>query len=327
MGIGLSQEGVEAQFTLGKTLKMRRESVPHRPLSGCGSQSRSGNLIRLMSYSITKTKVCLQRRFRKIRREEVRITNMTALVSESAFSEAAMGKPQNAALPVTGTASPDSKTLAWINRWSGVWQMLQGIGAILALAVSLYAVNYVIQQTKTLEAEFAFNLKKVQEDAKEKEQTNAAERVRFRHLQTARMVDDMNKFDVLFATYPYITEYHERAYSDDPKEAADIRAARLRKQFASETGDRKRVILTSVEMLANFMDGVLLQKDTLDPSDWNRWYNSFMDNYDENPILQDFLEMRADWYGCRNVLRDKKNRQAFYLPGESRRQADHPCFK
>jgi hypothetical protein len=205
--------------------------------------------------------------------------------------------------------------------------MLQGAGAVLALCISIVAVSYVMQQANIQREDYQFRLKQVEGDAKEKDKLIAAERLRFQHAQTSRFIDDMNEFDMLYTTFPYITDYHEKVFSDDPAEDNAPRCKRLRTKFLTEPGDKKRIILTSCEMLANFMDATILQRESLDPGDWNRWWNSFMDNYDENPILQDFLEMRPDWYKAREALSNKKKRMEYYREGESKRSPDSACFK
>lgn len=85
--------------------------------------------------------------------------------------------------------------------------------------------------------------------------------------------------------------------------------------------EEQALVLIGVEGLADFMDTAYAQRDTLHPDsgEWNTWWNSFVDCYDENPILQDMLVTNSDEYSVATMLRPE-HRFEQYIGATNRRR-------
>src|SRR2546423_1242878 len=106
-----------------------------------------------------------------------------------------------------------------------------------ALAVSLIAVTFSIYTWYSL---------------------STAELLRFQHAQTLRFIDEVNQLDTLAEHYPFVTEYNEKVFSNDPSEDTAARYKRLKKQFSELPLEKQQIVLLDCEHLANFMDGLIM---------------------------------------------------------------------
>jgi hypothetical protein len=244
--------------------------------------------------------------------------------------------PQDAHFPVGTSSTPNRSKyfLEWLERWRPLWEALQGAASIMALTVSIgalvasiYGVKYVVQQAAMHQADLQFQLEQAAQGAKDKDAAFSLERSRFQHAQTARQVEDVNKITLLLAEHPEIGIYFERSLADDPLETPADRDRRLIESFNTANKDVRLRVHLACEMIADFMDSAFLQRDSLSPDDWNRWWNYFMDSFDENPLLRNHLKSRADWYRVAEVLPNRAERAQYYVGTESRRPNDHVSFK
>lgn len=92
-------------------------------------------------------------------------------------------------------------------------------------------------------------------------------------------------------------------YKDDEQVALSAHQDRLRELLENATPETRAQLQMVSETFANCFECVYQMRQTLPDGDWNTWWASFQDTYDESPALQRFYERRRTWYELSEYLR------------------------
>jgi hypothetical protein len=193
--------------------------------------------------------------------------------------------------------------------------VLSALGTLAALGVAYEA--------------FAVQNWQLQEQIKAQAQVSAEERERFqrqldvqrKHLdqfvkafenqQSATFYTQVNTNTRFLQDHPQLYDYFKKRPS--LKHSAKEHAEMVRARFQKASPEEQALVLIGIESLADFMDTAFAQRDTLrrDTGEWNTWWNYFLDCYDENPILQDFLSVNSDEYTVAQMLKPERRYQQY----------------
>jgi hypothetical protein len=80
--------------------------------------------------------------------------------------------------------------------------------------------------------------------------------------------------------------------------------------------NQKILLELACEKIADFMQVVFLQRDVLPAQDWDNWWSSICDQYDEGPLLRDYLQRRAKWYAYGTALLPENRGKYYRLPAK-----------
>lgn len=146
------------------------------------------------------------------------------------------------------------------------------LGGLVLVAIQLWQINHQLKQV---------------------EQSNS-------QAAMATVYSEQNEVSRFVAANHFVRDYF---YKDDLNEHETERNQRLRESFKKETAETQAKILMVAEITANCFECVYQMQASLPKDDWNAWWISFQDSYDESPILQDYFSRRNTWYSVDNYLR------------------------
>jgi len=153
----------------------------------------------------------------------------------------------------------------------------------------------------------------------------------FHDRQTASAVEQMNRHTEFLSRHPKILGYFERSPFEESPISPEKRDQMLLERFKNATPEERNLVLIGCEMLADFMESLYTQKNSIATikgdwqvgswreGEWNLWWNYCQDAYDETPCLRKYFEFRDDWYSVDDVLRDPELRKAAYEGEKFRR--------
>lgn len=140
----------------------------------------------------------------------------------------------------------------------------------------------------------------------------------FQNQQSAAFYTQVNTTTRFLQEHPGLYDYFK--IRPNSKLSAREHAAQVKARFEKANADEQALVLIGVECLADFMDTAYAQRETLraDTGEWNTWWNSFVDYYDENPILRELFDANPDEYSVSEMLKPE-NREQQYV-GEAHRR-------
>jgi hypothetical protein len=104
-------------------------------------------------------------------------------------------------------------------------------------------------------------------------------------------------------------EHRDFFYAD---ERGSITDAELMKRFDELPPLERARVLMACELLADFWEITYEQRRRLPDSDWNTWWDYFIDGYKESPVLQEYFRRRDGWYLVDDPLRDTTQHAKLY---------------
>jgi hypothetical protein len=133
----------------------------------------------------------------------------------------------------------------------------------------------------------------------------------FQNQQSATFYTQVNTTTRFLQDHPNLYDYFKKR--PNSKESAKARNEIVRARFDRASAEEQALVLIGVESLADFMDTAYAQRETLRPDtgEWNTWWNYFVDCYDENPILREFLSANPDEYSVAEMLRPEHREQQY----------------
>ncbi|HEV3138371.1 MAG TPA: hypothetical protein VGZ26_10715 [Pirellulales bacterium] len=141
----------------------------------------------------------------------------------------------------------------------------------------------------------------------------------FQNQQTATFYTQVYTTTRFLQDHPNLYDYFKRRPAS--KLTAKEHSDRVKARFETASAKEQALVLIGVELLADFMDTAYAQRETLRPEtgEWNTWWNYFVDCYDENPILRDFLSTNPDEYTVAEMLKPEHRDQQYVGDAHRRR--------
>ena len=142
----------------------------------------------------------------------------------------------------------------------------------------------------------------------------------FQNQQSAAFYTQVNTTTRFLQEHPSLYDYFKNR--PNSKLSAKEHGAQVKARFDQASAEEQALVLIGVESLADFMDTAYAQRETLRPDtgEWNTWWNSFVDYYDENPILRELFDANPDEYSVAEMLKPE-HREQQYVGDAHRRKA------
>jgi hypothetical protein len=91
----------------------------------------------------------------------------------------------------------------------------------------------------------------------------------------------------------------------------------LEAEFQKLSEEQRVLVYLACERITDFMQVTFVQRDALPADEWDTWWRSFGDQYDESPVLRDYLAKRSTWYAFVEAI--KPENRAKYFRGRPRK--------
>jgi hypothetical protein len=93
----------------------------------------------------------------------------------------------------------------------------------------------------------------------------------------------------------------------------------LMEEFAKLSEQDQILVRLGCQKIADFMQVTFLQRSLLPAEDWDNWWRYMGDQFDESPILRDYLAKRQTWYAYLSAI--QPDQRASYYRGPQRQPA------
>jgi hypothetical protein len=113
---------------------------------------------------------------------------------------------------------------------------------------------------------------------------------------------DVTKF---FEAHPELNKFFDKEFRPPMTDQ------QLWDAFHKLPEDQQVMVKLGCMRIADFTQMAFLQRKTLPADDWDTWWSSMTDQYDECPMYRDYLAKRPTWYAFDDAIRPE-NRAKYY---------------
>lgn len=108
-----------------------------------------------------------------------------------------------------------------------------------------------------------------------------------------------------FDAHPQLVKFFDKLYRPEMTDK------QLQEEFDKLEDSQKALVRLGCDKLADFMQVAFLQRDKLPDADWNNWWSSMCDEYDESLVLREYLMKRRKAYAFINAIKPE-TRDKYY---------------
>jgi hypothetical protein len=85
----------------------------------------------------------------------------------------------------------------------------------------------------------------------------------------------------------------------------------LMDEFSKLSDQDQTLVRLGCQKVADLMQVIFLQRMLLPAEDWDDWWRYMADQFDESPVLRDYLSKRQNWYAFLAAIQPEK-RDSYY---------------
>jgi hypothetical protein len=108
-----------------------------------------------------------------------------------------------------------------------------------------------------------------------------------------------HSISLLFSQHPHLREYFEPYIGEAPKSDADKKARQeyLTEKYATKaSATDKSLLYTACEIIVDHYEFMVINRCALEQDDWASWWEFICDEYDNSPLIRQYLRENSDWY-------------------------------
>lgn len=114
-----------------------------------------------------------------------------------------------------------------------------------------------------------------------------------------------------FDAHPHLVKFFDKLYRPEMTDK------QLQDEFDKLDESQKSLVRLGCDKMADLMQVTFLQRDKLPDADWNNWWSSMCDEYDESLVLRDYVAKRRKSYAFIEAIKPGV-RDQFFRGGKPR---------
>jgi hypothetical protein len=108
-----------------------------------------------------------------------------------------------------------------------------------------------------------------------------------------------------FDAHPLLVKFFDKMYRPEMTDK------QLQEEFDKLDEAQKSLVWLGCDKVADLMQVTFLQRDKLPDADWNNWWNGMCDDYDESPMLREYVSKRRKSYAFIDAIKPEARDQYF----------------